>query len=64
MGAMIGVPAAKWKGNPIDQSTAVASMVAASSAPDKTIGILGAEIYDSTSQPRGAELADVPGHVP
>ena len=49
MGAMIGVPAAKWKGNPIDQSTAVASMVAASSAPDKTIGILGAEIYDSTS---------------
>jgi hypothetical protein len=47
LGAMIGVPAAKWKGQPIDQSTAVASMVAASSAPDKTIGILGAEIYDS-----------------
>ncbi len=49
MGAMIQVPAAKWKGNPIDQSTAVASMVAASSAPDKTIGILGTEIYDGTS---------------
>ena len=49
LGAMIGVPAAKWKGQPIDQSTAVASMVAASSAPDKTIGILGAEIYDSAS---------------
>lgn len=49
MGAMIRVPAAKWKGNPIDQSTAVASMVAASSAPDKTIGILGTEIYDGTS---------------
>ena len=48
MGAMINVPAAKWKGQPIDQSTAVASMVAASSAPDKTIGILGTEIYDST----------------
>jgi len=49
MGAMIGVPAAKWKGQPIDQSTAVASMTAASSAPDKTIGILGTEIYDSTA---------------
>ena len=49
LGAMIGVPAAKWKGQPIDQSTAVASMVAASSAPDKTIGILGTEIYDSAS---------------
>ncbi len=48
LGAVIGVPPAKWKGQPIDQSTAVASMVAASSAPDKTIGILGAEIYDST----------------
>lgn len=49
MGAMIRVPADKWQGNPIDQSTAVASMTAASSAPDKTIGILGAEIYDSTA---------------
>ena len=48
LGAMIGVPAAKWKGQPIDQSTAVASMVAASASPDKTIGILGAEIYDGT----------------
>ncbi len=49
MGEMIGVPAAKWKGQPIDQSTAVASMVAASASPDKTIGILGTEIYDSAS---------------
>jgi hypothetical protein len=49
MGAMIGVPATKWKGQPIDQSAAVASMVAASASPDKTIGILGAEIYDGTS---------------
>jgi hypothetical protein len=49
LGAVIGVPAAKWKGNPIDQSTSVASMVAASTAPDKTIGILGAEIYDGAS---------------
>ncbi|HLK93070.1 MAG TPA: hypothetical protein VKZ18_24460 [Polyangia bacterium] len=49
LGAIIGVPAAKWKGNPIDQSTSVASMVAASTSPDKTIGILGAEIYDSAT---------------
>jgi len=47
LGAVIGVPAAKWKGQKIDQSTAVASMVAASTALDKTIGILGTEIYDS-----------------
>lgn len=49
LGAVIGVPAAKWKGQPIDQSTAVASMVAASPALDKTIGILGTEIYDSAT---------------
>jgi hypothetical protein len=49
LGALIGLPAAKWKGHPIDQSTSVASMVAASAAPIKTIGILGAEIYDSAS---------------
>lgn len=49
LGAIIGVPAAKWKGNPIDQSTGVASMVAASTSPDKTIGILGAEIYDGAA---------------
>lgn len=47
LGAVIGVPAAKWKGQKIDQSTAVASTVAASTALDKTIGILGTEIYDS-----------------
>jgi hypothetical protein len=49
LGAVIDVPAAKWKGNKIDQSTAVASMVAASTSPAKTIGILGAEIYDSAT---------------
>jgi len=49
LGAVIAVPAAKWKGQKIDQSTSVASMVAASTAPDKTIGILGAEIYDSAT---------------
>src|SRR5262245_22259435 len=49
LGAIIGVPAAKWKGQRIDQSTAVAAMVAASTAPDKTIGSLGTEIYDSAT---------------
>jgi hypothetical protein len=49
LGAIIGVPAAKWKGNQIDQSTSVASMVAASTSPNGTIGILGAEIYDSAT---------------
>ncbi|HEY7370996.1 MAG TPA: hypothetical protein VIF57_02380, partial [Polyangia bacterium] len=33
LGAVINVPAAKWKGQKIDQSTSVASMVAASTAP-------------------------------
>jgi hypothetical protein len=49
MGAMIGVPAGKWKGQPIDQSTSVAAMVASSLALDKTIGILGTEIYDGAA---------------
>ena len=49
LGALIGVPAAKWKGRPIDQSTSVAAMVAASTTPDKTIGILGTEIYDGAT---------------
>ena len=50
LGAKIGVPAAKWKGQP-DRSVdaRVASMTAASAQPDKTIGILGAEIYDSAT---------------
>ena len=63
MGAMIGVPAAKWKGQPIDQSTAVASMVAASSAPDKTIGILGAEIYDSAANRMGLRSLSFQGYM-
>jgi len=49
LGAVIGVPAAKWKGLPIDQSTVLASMLAASLSPQKAIGILGTEIYDSAS---------------
>lgn len=49
LGAVIGVPAAKWKGQRLDQSTAVASSVASASSPDQAIGILGAEIYDSAA---------------
>jgi hypothetical protein len=36
-------------GQKIDQSTSVAAMVGASTSPDSTIGILGAEIYDSAT---------------
>jgi len=49
LGAVINVPAAKWKGQRLDQSTAVASGVATASAPDQSIGILGTEIYDSAA---------------
>jgi hypothetical protein len=34
----IGVPAAKWKGQRIDQSSDVATKVATSNDPEKTIG--------------------------
>ena len=47
MAAAIGVPAAKWKGVPYDKSTEVLNAVATSTSPEKTIGILGAEIYDA-----------------
>ena len=47
MAAAIGVPAAKWKGIPFDKSTEVLNAVATSVSPEKTIGILGAEIYDA-----------------
>lgn len=46
MAASIGVPAAKWKGVPFDKSSEVLNAVATSVSPEKTIGILGAEIYD------------------
>ncbi len=46
MGASINVPAGKWFGQRINLSPDVATMVAASSAPDKAIGILGSEVYD------------------
>ena len=52
IGANINVPAAKWKllaANKIDQSSAVATAIAnagATGSAEKTLGILGAEIYD------------------
>ncbi len=45
--ANIGVPAAKWKGVPFDKSSEVLNAVSTSASPEKTIGILGAEIYDA-----------------
>ena len=47
MAAAIGVPAAKWKGVPFDKSTEVLNAVSTSTSPEKTLGILGAEIYDA-----------------
>lgn len=46
MAAAIHVPAAKWKGVPFDKSSEVLNAVATSASPEKTIGILGAEVYD------------------
>lgn len=47
MAAAIGVPGAKWKGVMLDKSSEVLTNVATSPNPEKTIGILGAEIYDA-----------------
>lgn len=44
--AILGVPAAKWKGVRRDKSSEVLNDVAASASPEKTVGLLGAEIYD------------------
>lgn len=46
MAAAVHVPAAKWKGVPFDKSSEVLNAVSTSTSPEKTIGILGAEIYD------------------
>jgi hypothetical protein len=45
--AAIDVPAAKWKGQPQSTSTLVLNMVSQSTAPEATVGLLGAEIYDA-----------------
>ena len=44
--ANITVPAVKMKGIPWDKSSEVMAAVSASPEPDKTIGLLGAELYD------------------
>jgi hypothetical protein len=45
--AAIGVPAAKWKGQRKNASAEVLNNVALSTNPDKTIGIIGSEVYDA-----------------
>jgi hypothetical protein len=47
LGALIGVPAAQWHGQQINLSPDVATKVATSTSPEKTIGILGSEILDT-----------------
>lgn len=46
--ALLGVPAAKWKGVRYDKSSEVLNAVASSTQPEKTVGLLGAEIYDTS----------------
>lgn len=46
LAAVIGVPGAKWKGIAYDKSSEVVNAVATSASPEKTVGILGVEIYD------------------
>jgi len=45
--ANIGVPADKWKGVRRDGSSMVVADLEPSTSPEKAIGILGAEVYDS-----------------
>jgi hypothetical protein len=47
IGASIGVPAGKWQGQKINLSQDLASQLAASPDPEKALGILGSEVYDS-----------------
>ena len=44
--ALLGVPAAKWKGVRYDKSSDVLNSVTSSTSAEKTVGLLGAEIYD------------------
>ncbi len=46
MAANIHVPPNKWQGTVEASSDAVVNAVATSTSPEKTIGILGAEVYD------------------
>jgi hypothetical protein len=49
LGSLIGVPAAQWHGQQISASNDVATKVATSTSPEKTIGILGSETFDSAT---------------
>ena len=49
LGALIGLPPAQWLGQQINASNDVATDVATSASPENTIGILGSETYDSTT---------------
>jgi hypothetical protein len=49
LGALIGVPAAKWHGQQQNGPSVAANAVAISTFPEKTIGITGGTIFDSGS---------------
>jgi hypothetical protein len=46
--SLLGVPAAKWKGVRHDASSQVLNSVSTSTSPEKTLGLLGVEIYDTS----------------
>ena len=46
LGANIHVPPAKWQGVQLASSSSVVTSVATSTSPQKTIGILGGEVFD------------------
>ena len=45
--ASIGVPAGRWQGTPFNLSQDLASQLAAAPDPERALGILGSEVYDS-----------------
>jgi len=47
IGASIGVPAGKWQGVKVNLSQELASMLSAAPNPDRALGVLGGEVYDS-----------------
>ncbi|MFO0675099.1 MAG: hypothetical protein U0169_01065 [Polyangiaceae bacterium] len=47
LAAAIGVPVTKLKGQLMDKSSEVLNLVANSTNPEKTIGLMGTEIYDA-----------------
>lgn len=56
LAASIGVDKNKVKGQPQDTSASVLSLVASSPVPEKTIGLMGTEIYDA-NRDKVTELA-------